>query len=37
MAEAFRKGNMGVMDYYRMKNITADTHARIHFKTGTKH
>ena len=28
MAEAFRKGNMGVMDYYRMKNITADTHMR---------
>lgn len=25
MAEAFIKGNLGIMDYYRMKNITADT------------
>jgi len=28
MAEAFRKGNLGVMDYYRMKNIMADTSMR---------
>ncbi len=28
MAEAFRKGNMGIMDYYRMKNIQADTSMR---------
>lgn len=28
MAEAFEKGNLGVMDYYRMKNITADTSMR---------
>jgi uncharacterized protein YqfA (UPF0365 family) len=28
MAEAFKKGNLGVMDYYRMKNIEADTHMR---------
>jgi uncharacterized protein YqfA (UPF0365 family) len=28
MAEAFRKGNLGVMDYYRMKNIMADTGMR---------
>ncbi len=28
MAEAFRKGNMGIMDYYRMKNIMADTEMR---------
>jgi uncharacterized protein YqfA (UPF0365 family) len=28
MAEAFQKGNLGVMDYYRMKNITADTSMR---------
>ncbi|MCH7595292.1 MAG: flotillin-like protein FloA [Planctomycetes bacterium] len=28
MAEAFRKGNFGVMDYYRMKNIQADTDMR---------
>jgi uncharacterized protein YqfA (UPF0365 family) len=25
MAEAFKKGNLGIMDYYRMKNIGADT------------
>ena len=25
MAEAFRQGNMGIMDYYRMKNLQADT------------
>ena len=28
MAEAFKKGNLGVMDYYRMKNIQADTGMR---------
>ncbi len=28
MAEAFRKGNLGIMDYYRMKNIMADTDMR---------
>lgn len=28
MAESFRKGNMGIMDYYRMKNIIADTGMR---------
>ncbi len=28
MAEAFRKGNLGIMDYYRMKNIEADTSMR---------
>ncbi len=28
MAEAFRNGNMGIMDYYRMKNIQADTDMR---------
>ncbi|MBN1123462.1 MAG: flotillin-like protein FloA [Sedimentisphaerales bacterium] len=28
MAEAFRSGNMGIMDYYRMKNIVADTSMR---------
>jgi uncharacterized protein YqfA (UPF0365 family) len=28
MAEAFRKGQIGVMDYYRMKNIMADTEMR---------
>jgi uncharacterized protein YqfA (UPF0365 family) len=28
VAEAFIKGNLGVMDYYRMKNIMADTSMR---------
>ncbi|MDO9262901.1 MAG: flotillin-like protein FloA [Desulfosalsimonadaceae bacterium] len=28
MAEAFRKGNLGVMDYFRMRNIQADTQMR---------
>ncbi len=28
MADAFRKGNLGIMDYYRMKNIQADTDMR---------
>ena len=28
MAEAFRSGNLGVMDYYNMKNIMADTSMR---------
>ena len=28
MAEAFRSGNLGVMDYYKLKNIDADTQMR---------
>ncbi len=28
MAEAFRGGNFGIMDYYRMKNVQADTNMR---------
>lgn len=28
IAEAFRNGNLGIMDYYRMKNIEADTSMR---------
>lgn len=28
MAEAFRSGNLGVMDYYHIKNIQADTDMR---------
>ncbi|MDR3266938.1 MAG: flotillin-like protein FloA [Tannerella sp.] len=28
MADAFRNGNLGIMDYYRMKNIEADTSMR---------
>ena len=28
MAEAFRKGNLGIMDFYRMKNVQSDTKMR---------
>lgn len=28
MAEAFRSGNLGIMDYYRMRNIQSDTSMR---------
>ena len=28
MAQAFRDGNLGIMDYYRMKNIQSDTDMR---------
>jgi len=28
IAEAFKKGNLGIMDYYRIKNISADTSMR---------
>jgi len=28
MAEAFRSGNIGIMDYYKMKNVVADTSMR---------
>ncbi len=31
MAEAFRSGRLGVMDYYRMQNIQADTSMRAAF------
>lgn len=31
MADAFRKGNLGIMDYYRMKNVQADTAMRSTF------
>ncbi len=35
MAEAFRSGNLGIMDYYRMKNIEADTTMRDSIAGGT--
>ena len=35
MAEAFRSGNLGIMDYYRMKNIMADTDMRAAISTET--
>ncbi|MEG0499890.1 MAG: flotillin-like FloA family protein, partial [Rikenellaceae bacterium] len=28
IAEAFRSGNLGIMDYYKLKNIQADTQMR---------
>ena len=28
MAEAFRQGNLGVMDYYKMQNVVSDTKMR---------
>ena len=28
MAEAFREGKLGIMDYYRMQNLVADTSMR---------
>ncbi len=28
MADAFRKGNLGIMDYYKMRNVQADTAMR---------
>ncbi len=28
MAEAFRSGNLGVMDYYKLRNVEADTNMR---------
>jgi uncharacterized protein YqfA (UPF0365 family) len=37
MAEAFRSGNLGIMDYYKMKNIVSDTNMREAIsKPGTK-
>jgi len=37
MADAFRSGNLGIMDYYKMKNIESDTNMRDSIsKPGTK-
>ena len=36
MAEAFRSGNLGIMDYYKLKNIDADTGMRDSISKGTK-
>ena len=37
MAEAFRAGNMGIMDYYKMENIKSDTSMRESISdTGTE-
>lgn len=36
MAEAFRKGNLGVLDYYKMENIISDTKMRDGIAGSTK-
>ena len=36
MAEAFRSGNLGIMDYYRLKNIESDTGMRDSISKGTQ-
>jgi len=36
MAESFRNGNLGIMDYYRMQNIQADTGMRESISKGEK-
>jgi len=35
MADAFRGGNLGIMDFYRMKNLNADTDMRASIGKGT--
>jgi uncharacterized protein YqfA (UPF0365 family) len=34
MSEALRAGRLGVMDYYNMKNVIADTEMRGSLATG---
>ena len=36
MAEALRSGNLGVMDFYRLRNIEADTEMRGSIAGGEK-
>lgn len=36
MSEAFREGNLGIMDYYRMKNIESDTSMRSSISKSSK-
>ena len=36
MADAFRSGNLGIMDYYRMRNVEADTEMRDSISKGTE-
>ena len=35
IAEAFRSGNLGIMDYYQYKNIQADTDMRSSISRST--
>jgi uncharacterized protein YqfA (UPF0365 family) len=37
MAEAFRQGNLGIMDYYRMQNLQADTEMRQEIADAPEH
>ena len=37
MAEALRSGNMGVMDYYRLQNVQADTGMKTKIGSGIEH
>jgi uncharacterized protein YqfA (UPF0365 family) len=37
MAEAFRSGNLGIMDYTRYRNVTADTQMRRAIAGGDEH
>ncbi len=37
MADAFRSGNLGIFDYYRMKNIDSDTKMRTQIAAGEEH
>ncbi len=34
IAESFRSGNLGIMDYYRMRNIESDTRMRSQIAEG---
>ena len=34
MADAFRNGNLGILDYYKFQNIQADTSMRKHIAGG---
>ncbi len=36
IAEAFRSGNLGIMDYYKMENLKSDTDMRESFSKPTK-
>ena len=35
MADSFRSGNLGIMDYYRMRNIQSDTEMRTSISEST--
>jgi uncharacterized protein YqfA (UPF0365 family) len=35
IADAFRGGNLGIMDYYRMRNLQADTTMRTSIADGS--